>query len=137
VQLQVVNTPGTTAENWNGGTGNWSTGSGWSSGASPTFYSDVGIGLTARGNVTPDQDGTINSLTIHNGNTLQYQATTAKILTVGTNVTIDSGGALNMTTNGDKLAVGGTVWYSSPSAAGGGCNEARCGRCASGDGSIG
>jgi hypothetical protein len=109
VQLQVVNTPGTTADNWNGGTGNWSTGSGWSSGASPTFYSDVGIGLTATGNVTLDQDGTINSLAIHNGNTLQYQATTAKTLTVGTNVTIDSGGALNMTTSGNKLAVGGTV----------------------------
>ena len=67
VQLQVVNTPATTAENWNGGTGNWSTGSGWSSGSSPTFYSDVGIGLTASGNVTLNQDGTINSLAIHNG----------------------------------------------------------------------
>jgi len=76
VQLQVVNTPATTVENWNGGTGNWSTGSGWSSGAAPTFYSDVGIGLTASGNVTLNQDGTVNSLAIHNGNTLQYQSAT-------------------------------------------------------------
>jgi hypothetical protein len=120
VQLQVVNTPGTTAENWNGGTGNWSTGSGWSSGASPTFYSDVGIGLTASGNVSLDQDGTINSLAIHNGNTLQYQAITAKTLTVGTNVTVDSGGALNMTTSGDKLTVGGTVGNTGTVTVGGG-----------------
>ena len=109
VQLQVVNTPATTVENWNGGTGNWSTGSGWSSGAAPTFYSDVGIGLTASGNVTLNQDGTVNSLAIHNGNTLQYQSATPQTLTVGTNVTIDQGGAASMTTGGDKLTVGGTV----------------------------
>jgi hypothetical protein len=120
VQLQVVNTPATTAENWNGGTGNWSTATGWSSGAVPTFYSDVGIGLTNSGNVTLNQDGTINSLAIHNGNTLQYQAATARTLTVGTNVTVDSGGALSMTTGGDKLTVGGTVGNTGTMTVGGG-----------------
>ena len=110
VQLQVVNTPTSTAEVWNGGTGNWSTAAGWSSAASPIFYSDVTIGATGSGNVTLDQDGTVNTLAINNGNTLQFDATTNRSLTVGQNVTIASGGALTMAgAAGQEMSVGGTV----------------------------
>ncbi|MGH7046064.1 MAG: beta strand repeat-containing protein [Stellaceae bacterium] len=106
IQLQVVNTPTSTADSWNGGTGNWGTAAGWSEGV-PQFFSDVTVGATASGNVTLGQDATIESLAINTGNTLGYQATTPQTLTVGGNVTVNSGGALNLPTSGDKLALGG------------------------------
>ena len=106
IELEVVDTPATTADVWNGGTGNWSTASGWSAGV-PQFFSDVTIGATASGDVTLGQDATIESLAINSGNTLQYQATTPETLSVGGNVTVNSGGALSLPTSGDKLALGG------------------------------
>ncbi len=108
IELQVVNTPASTAANWNGGTGTWSTGGGWDTGAVPTFTSDVGIGLTGSGEVTLNQDATINSLVIHNGNGLVYQAAIPATLTVGADVSVESSGGLALGTSGDKLAVGGT-----------------------------
>lgn len=88
IQLQVVNTPASTAVAWNGGTGTFSTAPQWSTSAVPTFYNDVTIGATASGNVTLNQDATISSLTITSGNTLQYQAATPQTLTVGQGVTV-------------------------------------------------
>ena len=106
IELEVVDTPATTADVWNGGTGNWGTASGWSAGV-PQFFSDVTIGATASGDVTLGQDATIESLAINSGNTLQYQATTPETLSVGGNVTVNSGGALSLPTSADKLALGG------------------------------
>ena len=106
IQLQIVNTPASTIDVWNGGTGTWGAAGDWSAGV-PQFYSDVTIGATASGNVTLGQDATIESLAIHSGNTLQYQVATPQTLSVGGNVTVASGGALSLPTSGDKIALGG------------------------------
>jgi hypothetical protein len=108
VTLQVINTPTTTADTWNGGTGTFSTTSAWSNGV-PAPISDVTIGATASGAVTLNQDATVNSLAIDGGNALTYQAGTPQSLTVGQNVIVNSGGTLSMPTAGDKLAVGGLL----------------------------
>ncbi|MGC9271410.1 beta strand repeat-containing protein, partial [Acidiphilium sp.] len=108
VTLQVVNTPTNTADSWNGGTGTFSTASGWSN-AVPVPTSDVTIGSTGNGAVTLDQDATVNSLAINGGNALTYQAATPQSLTAGAGVTVAAGGSLSMPTTGDKLAVGGTL----------------------------
>ena len=109
IQLQVVATPTTTADAWTGGAGNFSTAGQWTHGV-PVSYSDVTIGQTNSGNVTLNQDATINSLAINAGNALQYQAGTPESLTVGQNVTIDGNGStatLALGTSGDTLSLGG------------------------------
>ncbi|MBS0326997.1 MAG: choice-of-anchor D domain-containing protein [Proteobacteria bacterium] len=121
IQLQVVNTPGSTAEIWNGGTGTWGTAAQWSAGV-PTFYSDVTIGATASGDVTLGQDATVSTLAINAGNTLQYQASLAQTLTVGGNVTVATGGTLSLPTSGDKLNVGGNLSNGGTTTLGAGAN---------------
>ena len=109
IQLQVVATPTTTADAWTGGAGNFSTAGQWTHGV-PVSYSDVTIGQTNSGNVTLNQDATINSLAINAGNALQYQAGTPESLTVGQNVTVDGNGStatLALGTSGDTLSLGG------------------------------
>ena len=98
ITLEVVSTPATTADTWNGTTGNWSAASDWSAQV-PTFYSDVTIG--ARSVVTLSQDATIDSLTLKPGATLNGSGSS---LTVGANVAVESNAALTIT----NLAVGGT-----------------------------
>ncbi|MGH7029402.1 MAG: choice-of-anchor D domain-containing protein, partial [Stellaceae bacterium] len=106
IQLQIVNTPASTVDVWNGGTGTWAIAGDWSAGV-PQFYSDVTVGATASGNVTLGQDATIESLAINSGNTLQYQAPMPQTLSVGGNVAVNLGGELSLPTSGDKLALGG------------------------------
>ena len=98
ITLEVVATPLTTADNWTGTTGNWSTLNDWSVRV-PTFYSDVTIGSNST--VTLSQDATIDSLTLNSGATLDGSGSS---LTVGANVSLNSGAALTIT----NLAVGGT-----------------------------
>jgi fibronectin-binding autotransporter adhesin len=105
IELQVLTTPTTTADLWNGGSGNWNTAADWSAGV-PTSDTDVTIGKTASGTVTLNTGDTIDSLTIASGNTLSFAANEA--LAVGANVTVQSGGALALT-SGDGLEVGGTL----------------------------
>ncbi len=109
VELTTVATPATTAESWNGGAGTWSTGADWSGAAAPLSYSDVTIGAAGGGAVTLNQDGTINSLAVQNGNALQYQSAAPAALTVGQNVSVGSGGSLALAATGDRLTVGGTL----------------------------
>ncbi|HET7611072.1 MAG TPA: choice-of-anchor D domain-containing protein, partial [Rhodanobacteraceae bacterium] len=117
IQLQVVSTPGTTAEIWNGGTGNWTTAGGWSSNAAPMFYSDVTIGNTASGHVTLGQDATIESLLIKSGNTLSISGVATTTLSVGGDVTVNAGGTLNMPVG--QLALGGNFSNSGTTTLGG------------------
>ncbi|MGH7188381.1 MAG: beta strand repeat-containing protein, partial [Acetobacteraceae bacterium] len=121
IQLEVVNTPTSTTDTWNGGTGTWSTASGWSAGV-PQFFSNVGIGATSSGNVTLNQDATIQSLGINAGNTLVYQATTPATLSVGGAVTVAGGGTLDLPTSGDKLALGGNFFNSGTTTLGAGAS---------------
>ncbi len=121
IELQVVNTPASTADTWNGGTGSWATAGAWSAGV-PQFYSTVTIGATGSGDVTLGQDTTIESLAINSGNTLQYQAGSPWTLAVGSNVTVNSGGALSLPTSGDKLALGGNFSNSGTTSLGAGAS---------------
>ncbi len=121
IQLQVVATPGSTTDAWKGGAGTWSTAGGWTSGV-PLSYSNVTIGNTASGNVTLNQDATINSLQINSGNTLAYQASTPVSVTVGQGVTVNSGGALTLGTSGDKLSLGGAFSNGGTTTIGGGAS---------------
>ncbi len=109
VTLTTVATPTTTAENWNGGVGTWSTGADWSSQAAPMSYSDVNIGSTSSGTVTLNQDSTVNSVTVQSGNALQYQSGAPAALTVGENVAIDAGGSVALSSAGDLLTTGGAI----------------------------
>jgi hypothetical protein len=108
ITLQTVATPTSTADTWNGGVGTWNTASGWSAGV-PLSYSTVTIGATSSGDVTLNQDATIDSLQVNNGNTLAYQSSSPASLTVGKSVTVNAGGALTLGRSGDKLSVGTTL----------------------------
>ena len=109
IQLATVATPSTTVENWTGGAGTWSGAAGWSSGAGPLSYSDVTLGGPTGSTVVLNQDGTINSLVVQQGNALNYQSSAPAALTVGTNVTVNSAAALTLSTAGDRLTTGGTL----------------------------
>ncbi|MDA8347228.1 MAG: choice-of-anchor D domain-containing protein, partial [Pseudomonadota bacterium] len=109
VELTTVATPSSTAESWKGGSGLWSTGSDWNSGAAPLSYSDVTLGAANGAAVTLNQDSTINSLSVQSGNALQYQSGTPAALTVGQNVSVASGGTLALTASADRLTTGGTI----------------------------
>ena len=104
IELQVLTTPATMADSWNGGAGNWNTMADWTAGV-PTSDTDVTIGSAATGTVTLNTGDTIDSLTIASGKTLSFAATEA--LVVGANVTVQSGGTLTLT-SGDGLEVGNT-----------------------------
>ncbi|MGH7102870.1 MAG: beta strand repeat-containing protein, partial [Acetobacteraceae bacterium] len=108
VELAVVATPATTSDTWTGGAGTWSTAGQWNHGV-PLSYSETTIGATSSGDVTLNQDATVDSLTINSGNTLAYQSGAPASLTVGKTVTVNSGGALALGTSGDTLAAGGAI----------------------------
>ena len=105
IELQVLSTPATTADLWNGGVGNWNVAADWTAGV-PLSDTDVTIGHTASGTVTLNTGDTIDSLTITSGNTLSFAVKEA--LVVGANVAVQSGGTLSLT-SGDGLEVGGSL----------------------------
>ena len=90
--------------------GNWSAGATWVGGVPPTAGDNVTI---ATGHtVTIDSSNALN-LTIQSGGVLEFEATTARTLTVGQAVTINSGGtfqtAATGTQTGHILSVGSNL----------------------------
>ncbi|MFL6214148.1 MAG: beta strand repeat-containing protein, partial [Blastocatellia bacterium] len=79
-----------TATTCSGGGGLWSSPGTWSTGIVPTSADDVTIGSGCT--VTIDTAAVALSVTIQNGGTLLFDATTARTLTVTQSVTVDSGG---------------------------------------------
>ena len=87
--------------------GNWSAGATWVGGVPPTAGDNVTI---AAGHTVTIDSSNAFSVTIQSGGVLEYEATTARTLTVGTFVTINSGGtfqtAATGTQTGHILSVG-------------------------------
>src|SRR4051812_29606976 len=80
--------------------GNWSSTSTWTGGVVPTAADDATI--TSGCSVTIDTAATALNVTVANGGTLQYEDTTARALTVGSNVTVDTGGVFQSAPTGGQ-----------------------------------
>src|SRR5271165_3207622 len=97
-------------DNWNGGTGNWSTGSDWSAGQ-PGAGSDVVIYSGGNDTVTLDTSATINSLTLggaSNGFTSELaDGGVAQTLTITNGLTVGQTGFLDLT--GSSTVSAGTL----------------------------
>jgi hypothetical protein len=91
--------------------GLWSDSATWSGGAVPIETDDVTIDGSVT--VTIDTDALAWTLTIQSGGTLQFEATTARTLTVGTSVSIASGGQFTSSATGTQtdhvLSIGGNL----------------------------
>lgn len=91
--------------------GLWSAPATWSLGAVPTANDAVSIPTGAT--VTIDTAGLAYSIAIASGGTLQFEQTTARTLTVGTDVTVSNGGVLASnpagTQTGHVLSLGGNL----------------------------
>src|SRR5205085_2340332 len=87
-----------TAITCNGAGGNWSSTGTWSGGVVPTAADSVTI--TNGCTVTIDTAATALSVNVQSGGILQYEAVTARTLTVGQSVTIDSGGTFQSAATG-------------------------------------
>lgn len=91
-------------------TGNWSDGATWVGGVAPTANDNVTI---ANGHTVTINSSACYSLLIQNGGILQFEQTTARTLTVATNVTIDNGGVFQSnllgTVTTHMLSVGGNL----------------------------
>ncbi len=99
ISLEVVPTP--PGEIWIDATGNWTTDTAkWSQNRAPIPTDDVTIGSTDNGNVTLNNDATINSLTINPSNALTN--TSGTTLTVSTTV----GNSGSLTLGGNLTATG-------------------------------
>jgi hypothetical protein len=87
--------------------GNWSAGATWSGGVPPTAADNVTI---AAGHTVTIDSSDAFSVTILSGGILQFEATTARTLTVGSSVTINSGGTFQSnpagTQTGHVVSVG-------------------------------
>jgi hypothetical protein len=95
---QITNTPGTIVSTAAGG--NWSQTSTWQSGVVPTATDNVTIANGAT--VTIDVAAVAYTLNVGQGTTgiLQFEPATARTLTIGTNVTIASGGIFQAAATG-------------------------------------
>jgi hypothetical protein len=99
ISLEVVPTP--PGEIWIDATGNWTTDTAkWSQNRAPIPTDDVTIGSTDNGNVTLNNDATINSLTINPSNALTN--------TSGTTLTVSAavGNSGSLTLGGNLTATG-------------------------------
>src|SRR6185436_19000862 len=90
--------------------GNWSANATWVGGVVPGAGDNATIVTGAT--VTIDSSNCLN-LTVQTGAILQFESTTARTLTVGQNVTIDSGGIFQSnaagTQTGHVLSIGGNL----------------------------
>jgi Carboxypeptidase regulatory-like domain/G8 domain len=90
--------------------GNWNTPATWTDNSVPTAADNVTIGPGCT--VTIDSSNAF-SVTVQSGGVLQFEATTARTLTVTTDVTIDAGGTFQSnpagTQTGHVLSVGGSL----------------------------
>ena len=91
-------------------TGNWSSGTTWSSGAVPALTDDV---IISNGNTVTIDATANNAKTLTVNGSLIYNAATASILTVNGNVTVASGGSFTSPASGTivthALNIGGSV----------------------------
>src|SRR4051794_9776768 len=87
--------------------GNWSSATTWTGGAIPTATDDVTIGSGCA--VTVDAAAAALDVTVSNGGTLQYEDATARTLTVGANVTVDTGGTFQSAATGAQTGHGLSV----------------------------
>ncbi len=81
--------------------GNWSVGATWSGGVPPTAADNVTI---AAGHTVTIDSSDAFSVTVLSGGILQFEATTARTLTVGSSVTINSGGTFQSNPAGTQTA---------------------------------
>ena len=108
-----------TGKIWNDGTGNWTTDPNkWTAPGAPQSTDDVIIGMTTNGNVTLNNDSTIDSLhmtvgnllTVDSGSTLSVAAVPTNGANGGNSVALDSGSTITL---GGTLNTGGTVLVNS------------------------
>ncbi|MGH8317796.1 MAG: PEP-CTERM sorting domain-containing protein [Steroidobacteraceae bacterium] len=110
-----VETPPPTAVSWTGASGAWSNKAAWSDSLVPLGYQDISIGGAgggAGGTVTYDQaSSAINSLTVSAGSSANYLVSfnPGTSLSVANDVTINSGGEIDVAAAGAALATGGGV----------------------------
>jgi hypothetical protein len=118
ISLEVVPTP-PPGKIWNDGTGNWTTDPNkWTAPGAPQPTDDVIIGMTTNGNVTLNNDSTIDSLhmtvgnllTVDSGSTLSVAAVPSSGANGGNSVALDSGSTITL---GGTLNTGGTVLVNS------------------------
>lgn len=104
-------TPGASAVTTTGTGGLWSSTATWSTGAVPTSGDAVTIASGAT--VTIDVAAQAYSVTVAGGGALEYETTTARTLTVSTDVAIQSGGTLQTGATGTVtthvLSLGGSL----------------------------
>ena len=115
ISLQVVPTIIVPGKVWNDGIGNWTTDPNkWTGPGAPQPTDDVVIGMTNNGNVTLNNDSTIdsldmkagNQLTVASGSTLTVAATPASGANGGNSVALETGSTVTL---GGTLLTGGTV----------------------------
>jgi hypothetical protein len=82
----------------NGAGGNWNTAGTWTDGSVPTAGDNVTIGSGCT--VTINTTAVALNVTVQNGGILQFEAGAAQSLTMGANVTIDSGGTFQTAATG-------------------------------------
>ncbi|HYO49174.1 MAG TPA: fibronectin type III domain-containing protein, partial [Chloroflexia bacterium] len=83
-------------------TGNWSAPATWSGGVVPTANDHVVIPSGAV--VTIDTAAAAYSVTVNTGGILQYEATTARTLTVTASVTVNTGGTFQSAASGTQVS---------------------------------